>query len=142
MIVPLLLATALTVRPPHLSVQTAARPIVGVREAPQRLEEATLNLFAYCDAKGQATIMATNAGPTTYVLEWTLTAMKPGFPPDRWSSVSHVEPGQFEGWMSPAPYLHLDLRYEVDGVPFTNSIDAFCPGAAALGRGPEEWSAR
>jgi hypothetical protein len=109
-----------------------AQPAPTVHEAPQRTET-SLNLYAYCDAKGQPTIMVTNGGPTPFVLEWTLTAVKPGFPPDRWSSVSLVQPGQFEGWMSPAPYLHLDVRYDDDGLPVTRSIDAFCPATAGLG---------
>ena len=135
MLIPLLLATAVAVRPPHLPVHNAARPIVAVREAPQGIEETRLSVFKYCDAKGQPTIILTNAGTAIFVVEWTLIAMKPGYPPDHWSSVSRVEPGQFEGWMSPAPYLHLDIRYDDDGLPTTNSFDAFCPATSGLGSG-------
>jgi hypothetical protein len=137
MIAPLLLATAVAVRA-HLPVQHAAQPVGVLREAPQRIEETSLNMFAYCDARGQPTIMVTNAGPAAFVVEWTLTAVKPGYPPDRWSSVSRVEPGQFEGWMSPAPYLHLDIRYDEDAQPTTDTIDVFCPAAAGLVRRLEE----
>ncbi len=96
------------------------------------MEGGSLNLVAYCDAKGQSWIMATNAGPSAFDVLWTLTANKPGYPPDQWSSVSRVEPGQFEAWMSPAPSLHLDIRYDDDGLPATKSIDTSCSGTAAL----------
>ncbi len=133
MIAPLL-ATALTLRAPHLPVRHAAQPSVGLH-APQRVDDSALNLFSYCDAKGQTWVMVTNVGPTAFVVEWTLTAVKPGYPPDRWSSVSRVEPTQFEGWMSPAPYLHLEVRYDDDGVPATKSIDAYCSAMATAGNG-------
>jgi hypothetical protein len=133
MLANLLFATALAVPAQHRPVHNAARPIVVSRQAPQRIEETSLNVYAYCDAKGQPTIMMTNAGSATFLVEWTLTAVKPGYPPDSWSSVSRVEPGQFEGWMSPAPYLHLDFRYDHDGLPITKSIDAFCPATAGMG---------
>ena len=68
-----------------------------MREAPRNVEDGSLSVFAYCDASGQSTIKMTNAGPTALVVEWTLTAIKPGYPPDFWSSVSRVEPGHFEG---------------------------------------------
>lgn len=138
MLAPLLLATALAVRVQHVPVHQVAQPIMVGREAPRKVEGASLNLFAYCDASRQNWIMVTNAGPTAFVVEWTLTAIKPGYPPDRWSSVSSVESGRFEGWMSPAPYLHLDIRYDDDGLPTTNSIDTFCPAIAGLGSGLEE----
>ncbi len=137
MIAPLLLATALTVRAQHVPVRQASQPVV-VREAPQRIGEGSLSLYAYCDAKGQATIMVTNAGATSFVLEWTLTVINPGYPPEHWSSVSRVEAGQFEGWMSPAPYVHLEIRYDDDGQATTNSIDAFCPATGTLESGLEE----
>lgn len=140
MLAHLLFASALAVRAQHLPVQHAAQPVVAVRQAPQRAEETSLNMSAYCDARGQATIMVTNAGPGAFLVEWTLIAVKPGYPPDRWSSISRVEPGQFEGWMSPAPYLHLDIRYDDDGLPVTNSIDVFCPATAGLGSRLEEWA--
>ncbi|HEX2798322.1 MAG TPA: hypothetical protein VHQ44_01505 [Thermoanaerobaculia bacterium] len=138
MLAPLLLATALAVRVQHVPVHQVAQAIVVGREAPQKVDEGSLNMFAYCDARDQATIMVTNAGPTAFVVEWTLTATKPGYPPDRWSSVSRVEPGQFEGWVSPAPFLHLDIRYDADGLPTADSIDAFCPATAGQSSGLEE----
>lgn len=138
MLAPLLLITALAVRAQHLPVHQVAQAAVAGREARQKVDEGNLNMFAYCDARNQATIMVTNAGPAAFVVEWTLTATEPGYPPDRWSSVSRVEPGQFEGWMSPAPYLHLDIRYDDDGLPTTNNIDAFCPATAGWGSGLEE----
>lgn len=137
MLAPLLLATALAVRV-HLPVHQVVQPIVVGHEALQKVDAASLNVFAYCDARNQPTIMVTNAGPTALVVEWTLTAIKPGYPPDHWSSLSRVEPGQFEGWMAPAPYLHLEIRYDDDGLPTTNSIDAFCPATAGQGSGLEE----
>ena len=130
MIVPLLLATAIALRVPHPPVQKAAQPVAVGREAPQRVEEAGLNLFAYCDASRQPTIMLTNDGSTVLVVEWTLTAVMSSYSPDRWAGVSTLEPGKFEGWMSPALFLHLDIRYDDDGVPTTSGIDAFCPAAA------------
>jgi hypothetical protein len=138
MYAPLLLATVLSMQAQHLPVHQAARPIVVGREAPRNVEEGSLSVFAYCDVKGQSTIMMTNAGPTAFVVEWTLTAIKPGYPTDTWSSVSTVGPGQFEGWMSPAPYLSLDVRYDVDGVPTANSIDVSCPAATTLESGLED----
>ncbi len=140
MIAPLLLATALVVRPQHLPVRQVAQPIVVGHETPQKIGGGGLTLVAYCDASRQTWVVVTNSAPTPYVVEWTLTAVKPGYPPDRWSSVSDVEPGQFEGWMSPAPYLHLDIRYDDEGLPTTSSIDAFCPATADLVSGLEEWS--
>ena len=138
MYAPLLLATALVARVAHLPAQ----PVVVVREAHRNVEEDSVSVFAYCDVRGQSTIMMTNAGPTAVVVDWTLTAFKPGFPPDFWSSVSRVEPGHFEGWMSPAPYLHLDFRYDDDGLPTTNSIDAFCSAATGLESGLEDQTVR
>jgi hypothetical protein len=138
MFAPILLATALALPAQHRPVQQVAQLIAAGRQAPEKIEQASLNLFAYCDASRQTWIMVTNAGPAPLVVEWTLTANKPGYPPDRWSSVSRVEPGQFEGWMSPAPYLHLDIRYDDDGLPATSGIDAFCPATAGLGSGLEE----
>jgi hypothetical protein len=79
-----------------------------------------------------------NGTSTALVVEWTLTAFMPGYPPDSWSSVSQVDPGQFEEWMSPAPYLHLDIRYDDDGLPATDGIDAFCMATANLVSGLEE----
>lgn len=137
MIAPLLLAAVAAISVPHLPVR-AARSIAVSREAPQRVEGGSLNLVAYCDARGQSWITVTNAGPTAFDVEWTLIADKPGYPPDQWSSVSRVEPGQFESWMSPAPTLHLDIRYDDDGLPATNSIDASCSGPAALVSGLQE----
>lgn len=138
MLAHLLFATALAIPVQHLPVHQAAQPIAVGRQAPQKNEEAGLNIFAYCDARNQPTIMVTNSGPAAFVVAWTLTAVKPGYPPDLWSSVSRVEPGRFEGWMSPAPHLHLDIRYDDDGLPATDSIDAFCPATAGLDNGLEE----
>jgi len=140
MIATLLLTAALVVPVQHLPVrQAAAQPVVVAREAPPNVVDAdSLSIYAYCDARGQSTIMMTNAGPTAFVVEWTLTAIKPGYPPDSWSSFSSVGPGQFEGWMSPAPYLSLNVQYEVDGLPTANSIDASCPAAAGLESGFED----
>jgi hypothetical protein len=131
MLAPILLATALVARVPHLPVHQAVQPIVVGREAPRRVEEGSLSMFAYCDARGQSWITMTNATPTAVVLEWTRTSTMAGFAPDVWSSVSQVEPGQSEGWMSPARYLHLEIRYDDDGLPTTNSIDASCAGTAS-----------
>ncbi len=142
MLAPLLLATALVIRPEHLPVRQVAPPIVVDRETLQKFGDGSLNLFAYCDASRQTWIMVTNAGPTPFVVEWTLTATKPGYPPDRWSNVSSVEPGQFEGWMSSAPFLHLEIRYDDDGLPITKSIDASCSATSDLASGLEDWSAR
>jgi len=132
MLATLLLATALVAPVQHLPVRQAAQPVVVARDAPLNIEADSLNLYAYCDARGQAEIMMTNAGPAAYVVEWTLTAVKPGYPPDSWSSVSSVGPGQFEGWMSPAPYLSLNVQYDVDGLPTANSVDVSCPATAGL----------
>jgi len=134
----LLLAAALATRVQHLPVR-AAQPIVVNREVPQRAEESSLKMSSYCDASRQTWIVVTNAAPDAYVLEWTLTANKPGYPMDRWSGISRVEPGQFEGWMSPAPYLHLDIRYDDDGLPTTNSIDASCAATAGQGGGLDDY---
>lgn len=136
MIVPILLATALSVPTRHLPAHQAGQPMVVSREAPREAEGASpLNLFAYCDAKRQSWIMVTNAGPTPLVVQWTLTAIVPGYPQDRWSGTGRVDPGKFEGWMSPAPFLHLDIRYDEDGLPATSSIDASCSATAAEGGG-------
>ena len=135
MYAPLLLAAALAAATPHHPVQEAAQPITVSRQAPRKAEGDSVNLFAYCDAKRQSWIMVTNAGPTPLVVQWTLTAIVPGYPQDRWSGTGRVDPGQFEGWMSPAPYLHLDLRYEDDGLLTSKSIDASCSGSAAEGSG-------
>ena len=134
MIAPLLLAAALQ----HLPVNRVSQPPVLGREAAQKIEDTSLSMLAYCDARGQSTIMVTNLGPTPLVVEWTLTATIQEDDPDTWSSVSRVEPGQFEGWMSPAPYLHLEIRYDEDGLPKTDSVDAFCLGPAGQYTGLEE----
>lgn len=130
MLATILLATTLAAGTRHMPVQGAAQPVVAVRERPERAADATANVLAYCDANGQPTIVLTNAGATPLVVEWTLTSFQPGYPPDTWSNVSHLEPGRFEGWMSPAPYLHLDYRYDDDGQVVTDSILASCPGTA------------
>ena len=65
MIAPLLLAAAAAMSVPHLPVQ-AAQPIAVSRETPQRVEGGSLNLVAYCDAKGQSWIMVINAGPAAF----------------------------------------------------------------------------
>jgi len=135
MIATLLLATALVAPVQHLAVRQVAQPVVVARAAPLNIEGESLSLYGYCDARGQSTIMMTNAGSTAFVVEWTLTAMKPGYPPDSWSSVANVGPGQFEGWMSPAPYLTLNVQYEVDGLPTENSVDVSCPATAGLESG-------
>jgi hypothetical protein len=138
MLATLLLAAVLAAQAPHLAVQQAAQPIVVSRPVSPNAGETGLDVFAYCDAKGQSTIMMTNASQAALVVEWTLTAVTPGYPPDSWSSVITVGPGQFEGWMSPAPYLHLDVRYDDDGLPTTDSVDAFCPATAGLSAGFED----
>lgn len=127
MLIPLLLVTALTQRAQHQSVQQGSQPIVMSRDVPQRAEAAKLDVFAYCDVSGQPTIMVTNIGPSLFTADWTLTAVKPPSPPDFWSGVSHLEPGQFEGWMSPAQYLHLEISFDYGGQTTTKAIDAFCP---------------
>ncbi|MFI5197059.1 MAG: hypothetical protein ACHQJD_00425 [Thermoanaerobaculia bacterium] len=138
MLATLLFATAFVARVQHLPVHSVDQPIVVSRESPQKVDQGGLDTFAYCDARGQSTIIATNATSTFLIIDWTLTAIKPGYPPDLWLNVSRVEPGQFEGWMTPAPYLHLDIRYDDDGLPTTKSIDAFCPATASQGSGLEE----
>lgn len=135
MLAPILLATALATQVQHLPIHQAVQPIVVGRQAPRRLEEGGLSMLAYCDTKGQSWITVTNASPTPFFVEWTLTATMPGFPPDVWSNVSQVAPGQSEGWMSPAPFLHLDISYDDDGLPTTNSIDASCSATASATAG-------
>lgn len=130
MLASILLATTLAAGTRHLPVRNAAQPVVTSRERPERASEVTASVFAYCDTKGQPTIVLTNVGRTALVVEWTLTAFMPGYPPDAWSNVSLVEPGRFEGWMSPAPYLHLDYRYDDDGRVVTDSVLATCPATA------------
>jgi hypothetical protein len=99
-----------------------SRPDPGeIREGSDRLQ-----VTSYCDVKHQPTILVTNSGDSDLVVEWTLTAVNPGYSTDRWSSVSLVAPGKFEGWMTPAQYLHLEIRYDDDGQPTTQSIDAAC----------------
>ncbi|MFI5120808.1 MAG: hypothetical protein ACHQM4_10355 [Thermoanaerobaculia bacterium] len=136
MVATLLIAAVLGAGAPHLPVHHVAQSSVGGHQAPQKVDD--VNLVAYCDTRGQSTILVKNGAPTPLVVEWTLTAFMPGYPPDSWSSVSRVDPGQFEEWMSPAPYLHLDIRYDDDGLPATDSIDTFCMAAASLVSGLEE----
>lgn len=138
MLAPLLLAAALAQKIQHSPVHQAAEPVAVSLEAAHRVEKAKLDIFEYCDASRQSTIMVTNPAPSAFVVEWTLTAVMPGYPTDHWSGVSRLEPGQFEGWMSPAPYLHLDIRYDDDGQVTTNSIDALCQATTSQGSGLEE----
>jgi hypothetical protein len=135
MISALLLASALAL-PRTVS---AVEPIPVVRhEAPRKADEVRIAIFAYCDASQQPTIMLTNVGPAGVVVAWTLTAVMPGNPTDVWSHVSFLGSGQFEGWMSPAPYLRLVVNYDDDGLPTTQSIEAACPAAAVEGSGLED----
>ena len=108
------------------------------RRSSRKAGDVTANVLAYCDARGQPTIVLTNVGPAPLVVEWTLTAFKPGYPPDTWSNVSLVEPGQFQGWMSPAPYLHLDYRYDDEGREVADRVLAYCPATAGWFSGPGE----
>lgn len=144
LLLPLLLASTIAERAAHLPVhQTAqpAQPVVAARgepQAPQEGGEDKLAILTYCDVSRQPTITVTNVGPTALVVAWTMTATMPPYPPDSWSNVSRLEPGQFEGWMSPAEVLHLDVKYDDDGQPATNSIDASCPVPAGEGSGLAE----
>ncbi|MDL2719014.1 MAG: hypothetical protein PT977_14800 [Acidobacteriota bacterium] len=138
MLASLLLATVLAVPVNHLSVRQASQPIVLNRGISRPAAVDRVKIFSYCDMRNQPTIMVTNSGPTDLVLGWTLTVIKPGYPTDRWSSVSFVGPGKFEGWMAPATYLHLDIRYDDDGIPVTESADAFCEAPTVQAGGFEE----
>jgi hypothetical protein len=138
MISALLLASALALPSGHVPVR-AAEPIPVVRhDAPRKVDEVRINIFAYCDASQQPTIMLTNVGRADVVVAWTLTAVMPGHPTDVWSHVSFLGSGQFEGWMSPASYLRLEVHYDDDGLPTTQSIEAACPATGGEDNGLEE----
>jgi hypothetical protein len=137
MITALLLAAAVTL--PHTVPVRAAEPIPVVRhEAPRKVDEVRISMFASCGASQQPTIMLTNDGPVDVVLAWTLTAVMPGNSTDVWSHVSFLASGQFEGWSSPAVYLRLVVRYDDDGLPTTQSIEASCAASAGSDRGLAE----
>lgn len=139
MISALLLASAIALQPSaHVPIR-AAEPIPVVhREAPRMVDEVRINIFAYCDASQQPAIMLTNVGSADVVVAWTLTAVMPGHPTDVWSHVSFLGSGQFEGWMSPASYLRLDVHYDDDGLPTTQTIEAACPATGGEDSGLEE----
>lgn len=139
MISALLLAVALSLPLAHVPVRAAAEPIpVARHEAPLQVDAVRITMFAYCDASQQPTIMLTNVGAADVVVAWTLTAVIPGYPTDVWSHVSYLGSGQFEGWMSPASYLRLVIRYDDDGLPTTQSTEAACPTTAGEDSGFEE----
>jgi hypothetical protein len=138
MLASLVLATVLAVPVSHLSVRQASPPIVLNHGISRSAVVDRVKVSSYCDVRNQPTILVTNSGATDLVLEWTLTVIKPGYPTDRWSNVSLVEPGRFEGWMAAATYLHLDIRYDDDGLPTTESVDAFCPAPTVQAGGFEE----
>lgn len=126
MISALLLASAIALPGTRVPVR-AAEPIPVVRHGAHRVDEVRISMFAYCDVSQQPTIMLTNVGPAGVAVAWTLTVVMPGHPTDVWSQVSFLGSGQFEGWMSPAPYLSLVIQYDDDGLPTTRSIEAACP---------------
>ena len=132
MLASFVLAATLAFPVRHQPVTQAVQPVVTSRpiSRPEAGEvgggEDRVQTSSYCDVKHQPTILLTNTGDSDLVVEWTLTALTPGYPTDRWSSVSLVAPGRFEGWMTPAPYLHLEIRYDDDGLPKTQSVDATC----------------
>lgn len=138
MIPALLLASALALPLSHASVRSAGPGPVVRHEEPLKVDEVRITTFAYCDASQQPTIMLANVGPADVVVAWTLTAVMPGHPTDVWSHVSYLGPGQFEGWMSPVSYLRLVVRYDDDGLPTTQSIEASCPAAGVEDSGLEE----
>jgi len=138
MISALLLASAVALSSTHLPVRAGAPIPVLRHEAPRRVDEVRVIMFAYCDANQQPTIMLTNVGPAGVVVTWTLTAALPGYPTDVWSQVSFLGSGQFVGWMSPASYLHLVVQYDDDGLPSTQSIEAACSATAGQDSGLEE----
>jgi hypothetical protein len=138
MISALLLASAIALPGTRVPVRAAVPIAVLGHEAPRKVDEVRINMFAYCDASGQPTIMLTNVGPADVIVAWTLTAVMPGHPTDVWSQISLVGSGQFEGWMSPASYLRLDVRYVDDGLPTAQSIEAACPATAGQESGLEE----
>jgi hypothetical protein len=130
MISALLLAAAVALPRSHAPVQAAEPAPVVRHEARLKVDEVRINMFASCDARQQPTIMLTNDGPADVVLAWTLTAVMPGNSMNTWSHVSLLGSGQFEGWVSPATYLRLVVRYDDDGLPTTQSIEAACPTTA------------
>ena len=135
MISAVLLASAIALPGPRVPVR-AAQPIPVVsHEAPRTVDEVRIDMFAYCDASQQPTIILTNVGPAGVIVSWTLTAVLPGHPTDVWSQVSFVESGQFQGWMSPASYLRVDVRYDDDGRPAAQSIECACPATAGQDSG-------
>jgi hypothetical protein len=138
MLASLLLATVLAVPVNHLPVLQASQPIVLNRGILRADTVSPIEISAYCDMNHQPTILVTNSGANDLVIEWTLTAIRPGSVTDRWSSVSLLKPGRFEGWMAPATYLRLDIRYDDDGIPATESADAFCEAPTVRAGGLEE----
>jgi hypothetical protein len=117
----------------------AIEPIPVVRhEAPRNVDEDRINVVAYCDPSQQPTIILTNVGTAGVSVAWTMTAVMPGYPTNVWSNVSFVASGQFEGWMSPGPFLLLVVHYDDDGLPATQSIEVACPVAAGLRSGLKE----
>ena len=117
----------------------AFEPIPVVRqEAPRNVDEDRINVFAYCDPSQQPTIILTNVGTAGVSVAWTLTAVMPGYPTNVWSNVSFVASGQFEGWMSPGPFLLLVIHYDNDGLPATQNIEVACPITAGQRSGFEE----
>jgi hypothetical protein len=133
MICALLLAAAVALPRTHAPVQAAEPSPVVRHEAPLKVDTVRITMSAYCDASQQPTIMLTNVGPADVVLAWTLTAVMPGNSTDVWSHVSLLVSGQFQGWMSPASYLRLVVRYDDDGLPTMQSIEAACPATAGEG---------
>ena len=138
MISALLLASAFALPGAHVPVQAAVSIPVVRREAPRKVDQVRVTVFAYCDARQQPTIMLTNVGPAGVVVAWTLTTVMPGHRTDVWSHVSFVGSGQFEGWMSPASYLRLVVQYDDDGLPATQSVEAACPATAWQDSGLEK----
>ena len=126
-----LLLAAVTIRtavaaPPAQTVPVAHHP------APAWPDNVKMNAVAYCDTRQQPTIVLTNIGAADVAVVWTLTAVKPGYPKDVWSSISILSPGKFEGWVSSGSYLQLSARYDDDGEPVTLSVEVACPAASGL----------
>jgi len=138
MISALLLASAIALPRAHPPVQTVAPAAVVRQEARAKTDSVKLDLFAYCDANQQPTIMLTNVGTAGVLVAWTLTAVTPGHAADVWSNVSLIEAGQFEGWMSPVASLSLVAQYDDDGQPTTRTVEAACSAGAGLGSGLDE----
>jgi hypothetical protein len=137
MISALLLASAIALPRTHAPVQTVA-PVSVRQVAPARSDAVKLDLFAYCDASQQPTIMLTNVGSADVLVTWTVTAVTPGHASDVWSNVSFIEAGQFEGWMAPVATLNLVAQYDDDGQPTTRTAQAACSAGAGFGSGLDE----